>query len=84
MKGHFDSQRNEKLLQTLQNEVNAKNALIKDNSDVIKQLENELKRLSSMIKRLDDDSLIQRKEYDSVLNERDILGIQVRNMTNQS
>jgi peptidoglycan hydrolase CwlO-like protein len=77
VKGHFDSQRNEKLIQTLQNEVNSKNSLINDNREVIKQLENELKRLTSMIKRLDEDSLVQRKEYDSILNERDILGIQL-------
>ena len=30
-----------------------------------------------MIRRMDDDALTQRKEYDSVINERDILGAQL-------
>ena len=74
VKSHFELQKNEKYKENIQNEVNKKNTLNDNNIEVIKHLENELKRLTSMIKRLDEESLLQRKEYDLIINERDILG----------
>ena len=77
VKEHFDFQRAEKSREYVQNELNRKNQLIKSNQELISQQDNELKRLASTIRKMDDEALSQRKEYDQVINERDILGTQL-------
>jgi chromosome segregation ATPase len=77
VKEYFDYQRAEKLREHVQNELNRKNLLLDSNHELIKQQDVEIKRLSSTIRRMDDESLAQRKEYDQVINERDILGTQL-------
>lgn len=77
VKEYFDYQRVEKLREHIQNELNRKNLLLDSNTELIKQQDIEIKRLISTIKRMDDESLLQRKEYDQVINERDILGTQL-------
>jgi chromosome segregation ATPase len=77
VKEYFDYQRVEKLREHIQNELNRKNLLLESNTELIKQQDIEIKRLLSTIKRMDDESLLQRKEYDQVINERDILGTQL-------
>ena len=47
------------------------------NEEIVHKQDAEIRRLASMIRRMDDDALTQRKEYDSVINERDILGAQL-------
>merc|ERR1712070_826899 len=37
----------------------------------------EIRKLTHMIRRMDDEALDQKKEYDQVINERDILGTQL-------
>merc|ERR1719181_2232143 len=51
--------------------------LLESNDDVIHKQDAEIRRLASMIRRMDDEALTQRKEYDQVINERDILGTQL-------
>merc|ERR1719181_1433225 len=58
------------------NESRMKRLLAK-NDEVINQQDAEVRRLAGMIRRMDDEALTQRKEYDQVLNERDILGTQL-------
>lgn len=77
VKEYFDYQRVEKLREHIQNELNRKNLLLENNYELIKQQDIEIKRLISTIKRMDDEALAQRKEYDQVINERDILGTQL-------
>jgi len=77
VKEHFELQRIEKYKENIQNELNRKNQMISGNHDIIEQQDTELKRLSSMIKRMDEEALFQRKEYDQVISERDILGTQL-------
>jgi len=77
VKEHFDFQRAEKMREYVQNELNRKNQLIKQNHELVHQQDNELKRLASTIRKMDDEALGQRKEYDQVINERDILGTQL-------
>src|SRR5690606_21120079 len=43
----------------------------------LEQQANEIEKLTSFIKRVDEEALTQRKEYDQVVNERDILGTQL-------
>lgn len=77
VKEHFDFQRAEKLRENAQNELNRKNQLIASTQDLVRQQDNEIKKLAASIQRLDEESLAQRKEYDQVINERDILGMQL-------
>ena len=77
VKEHFDFQRAEKSREYVQNELNRKNQLIKSNQELVTQQDSELKRLASTIRKMDDEALAQRKEYDQVINERDILGTQL-------
>ncbi len=77
VKEHFDFQRAEKSREHIQNELNRKNQLIKNDQELIAQQDAELKRLAHTIRKMDDEALSQRKEYDQVINERDILGTQL-------
>jgi len=77
VKEYFDYQRAEKLREHVQNELNRKNLLLESNHELIKQQDVEVRRLTSTIRRMDEESLAQRKEYDQVINERDILGTQL-------
>jgi chromosome segregation ATPase len=77
VKEHFEFQRVEKLKENIQSELSRKNLLIQNNHDLIKQQENELRNLTSMLRKMDEEAVSQRKEYDQVINERDILGTQL-------
>jgi chromosome segregation ATPase len=77
VKEYFDYQRAEKLREHVQNELNRKNLLLQGNHNLIEQQDVEIKRLTLTIRRMDDEALAQRKEYDQVINERDILGTQL-------
>lgn len=77
VKEYFDYQRAEKLREHVQNELNRKNLLLQNNHELIQQQDVEVKRLTSTIRRMDEEALAQRKEYDQVINERDILGTQL-------
>ena len=77
VKEYFDYQRAEKLREHIQNELNRKNLLLQKNHELIQQQDVEIRRLSGTIRRMDDEALGQRKEYDQVINERDILGTQL-------
>lgn len=77
VKEHFEMQKSEKLRENVQAELNRKNQLIVANHDLVHQQDAEMKRLTSAIRHLDAEALAQRKEYDQVINERDILGTQL-------
>ena len=77
VKEHFELQKSEKLRENVQAELNRKNQLICTNHDLVHQQDAEMKRLTSAIRHLDAEALAQRKEYDQVINERDILGTQL-------
>lgn len=77
VKEHFEFQKVEKSKENIQNELNRKNHLITSNYELIHQQESELKHLTSALRRMDDEALMQRKEYDQAINERDILGTQL-------
>ena len=77
VKEHFDFQRADKLREHKENELGRNQQLLKANADLIQQQDVEIRRLASTIRRMDDEALAQRKEYDQVINERDILGTQL-------
>jgi hypothetical protein len=77
VKEHFEFQRVDKMRENTQNELARKNQLIFQNHEQIGQQETELKNLTSTLRRMDEEALAQRKEYDQVINERDVLGTQL-------
>jgi chromosome segregation ATPase len=77
VKVHYEFQKAEKIKENLQNELNKLNLHVKSNHELIEQQDNELKKLTTALKHMDEESLAQRKEYDHIINERDILGMQL-------
>ena len=77
VKEHFDLQRAEKQKEYINNELARKNQLIKSNNELVAHQDGEIRRLSSIIRKMDDEGLSQRKDYDQIINERDILGTQL-------
>jgi len=77
VKEHFEHQRVEKMREKIRLELSKKGDLLKENRELIQQQDIEVRRLASMVRKMDEESLTQRKEYDQVINERDILGTQL-------
>mmetsp|Transcript_20466 Transcript_20466/g.67583 ORF Transcript_20466/g.67583 Transcript_20466/m.67583 type:complete len:454 (+) Transcript_20466:1147-2508(+) len=77
VKESFAHQKVEKQSEQMRNEISRMRRLIESNDDIIHKQDAEIRRLASMIRRMDDEALTQRKEYDQVINERDILGTQL-------
>ena len=61
----------------LKNELSQLQKLLEANEHGISNQDAEIRKLTHMIRRMDDEALEQRKEYDQVINERDILGTQL-------
>jgi chromosome segregation ATPase len=77
VKEHFDHQKVEKQKEQLKNELARMRKLLEANEHTINNQDAEIRKLTHMIRRMDDEALDQRKEYDQVINERDILGTQL-------
>jgi len=77
VKEHFDHQKVQKQREQQRNEISRMKRLLGQNDDIIHKQDAEIRRLASMIRRMDEEALTQRKEYDQVINERDILGTQL-------
>ncbi|KAJ8604772.1 hypothetical protein CTAYLR_001018 [Chrysophaeum taylorii] len=77
VKESFAHEKVEKQSDQMRNEMSRMRKFIDANEDVIHKQDAEIRRLASMIRRMDDEALTQRKEYDQVINERDILGTQL-------
>jgi chromosome segregation ATPase len=77
VKEHGDFQKAEKKSEISKRELSTQTQLVKTCHDLIHQQENELKNLTTIVRRMDEEAVAQRKEYDQVINERDILGTQL-------
>jgi chromosome segregation ATPase len=77
VKEHFDHQKVEKQKEQHKNELARLRALLAVNEETINNQDAELRKLTTLVRRMDDEALEQRKEYDHVINERDILGTQL-------
>ncbi|GBG34684.1 Cilia- and flagella-associated protein 58 [Hondaea fermentalgiana] len=77
VKEHFDHQKVEKQKEQLKNELSKMKSLLEANEQTINAQNAEILKLTHMIQKMDDEALRQRKEYDQVINERDILGTQL-------
>merc|ERR1712070_165361 len=72
-----DHQKVEKQKENLKNELARMRKLLEASEHTINNQDAEIRELTHMIRRMDDEALDQRKEYDQVINERDILGTQL-------
>mmetsp|Transcript_40025 Transcript_40025/g.89752 ORF Transcript_40025/g.89752 Transcript_40025/m.89752 type:complete len:912 (+) Transcript_40025:82-2817(+) len=77
VKESFEHQRINKKAEQQEQKISRADKLLRANEDVIHKQDAEIARLAGMIRRMDDEALTQRKEYDQVINERDILGTQL-------
>merc|ERR1711988_1839693 len=77
VKESFDHQKVEKKNEHQEQKISRMEKLLKSNEEVIQKQDAEIQRLANMIRRMDDEALTQRKEYDQVINERAILGTQL-------
>ncbi|GMH58573.1 hypothetical protein TL16_g02641 [Triparma laevis f. inornata] len=77
VKEHFDHQKVQKQREQQRNEISRMKRLGDQYDNIIHKQDAEIRRLASMIRRMDEEALTQRKEYDQVINERDILGTQL-------
>eukprot|EP00937_MAST-01D_sp_MAST-1D-sp2_P001126 g1126.t1 len=77
VKEHFDHQKVVKQKEQLKNELSQMQKLLEANEHGMNNQDAEIRKLTHMIRRMDDEALEQRKEYDQVVNERDILGAQL-------
>ncbi|CAM9179748.1 unnamed protein product, partial [Phaeothamnion confervicola] len=77
VKVHYDHQRSEKLHEQLRNEQDRLRRLLEAADGSVSKHEAEARRLAATVRGMDDEALRQRKEYDQVVSERDILGTQL-------
>jgi len=77
VKEHFDHRKEKAHKEQLNNEVSRLKQQIMQQEDIIQKQVTEIRRLCSTLRKMDEDTLVQRKEYDGVINERDVLGAQL-------
>jgi len=77
VKEHFDLRKETTQKEQHKNEISRMKQVIQQNDDIIHRQEASVRRLELEIRKMDEESLMQRKEYDQVINERDILGTQL-------
>nr|CCA22451.1 flagellar associated protein putative [Albugo laibachii Nc14] len=77
VKEHFQHCKVEKEKDLFKNELGRLHALVASNETTIHHQDAELKKMSAVMRGMDDEALKQRKEYDQIIHERDILGTQL-------
>lgn len=77
VKEHFEHQKVEKQREQLKNELGKVKKLKAKAEATIEKQHAEIGKLTHIIARLEEDAIQQHKEYDQVINERDILGTQL-------
>eukprot|EP00873_Tetraselmis_striata_P013169 jgi/Tetstr1/433433/TSEL_022707.t1 len=77
VKEHFDHMKVEKEKESLRFELNKAKQQIKEADTAIASQKAEIEKLNHIINEADAERLRQKKEYDIVINERDILGTQL-------
>jgi chromosome segregation ATPase len=77
VKEHFDHHKVDKEKEQLKNELTRIRKQIQQSEQIISNQESEIQKLSQIIQEADEERQRQQKEYDAVINERDILGSQL-------
>eukprot|EP00002_Diphylleia_rotans_P000333 TRINITY_DN10172_c0_g3_i1.p1 TRINITY_DN10172_c0_g3~~TRINITY_DN10172_c0_g3_i1.p1 ORF type:complete len:860 (+),score=260.50 TRINITY_DN10172_c0_g3_i1:63-2642(+) len=77
VKEHFDHMKVEKEKENLKNELGRVKEQIEEAEQAISQQKAEIQKLNHIINEADAERIRQKKEYEMVINERDILGTQL-------
>lgn len=77
VKENYDYRQEKAQKELFADEISRLKRIIVDSDDRIQTLQTEVRQLDTAIRKLDNDALLQRKEYDQIINERDILGTQL-------
>lgn len=77
VKEHFDWKREKSQSDQHRNEISKLKNLVEQNNECIYKQDIEIKRYESIVRKMNDNAFMQRKEYDQIINERDILGTQL-------
>jgi len=67
----------EKAKENIQTVVSGLRDLLSEKDETVRRQDCEVQRLSGLLKRMDDELLQQKKEFDSIVNERELLGTQL-------
>jgi chromosome segregation ATPase len=77
VKENYDYRKEKAQKELYADEISRLKRSISESEDTIQTLQSEVRQLGTAIRKLDDNALLQRKEYDQIINERDILGTQL-------
>mmetsp|Transcript_20814 Transcript_20814/g.48084 ORF Transcript_20814/g.48084 Transcript_20814/m.48084 type:complete len:895 (+) Transcript_20814:173-2857(+) len=77
VKEHFEHKKVDRELESLKNELNELRAKVQDGEETIAGQASEINKLNHIISEADTERAAMKKEYDQVINERDILGTQL-------
>ena len=74
VKEHFESRREKTQKELYADEISRLKRSIVDSEDAVQTHQNDIRRLGTTVRKLEDDAACQRRECDQVIHERDILG----------
>lgn len=77
VKENYDYRKEKAQKELYADEISRLKRSLADSENTIQTLQSEVNQLGTAIRKLDDIALLQRKEYDQIINERDILGTQL-------
>jgi len=77
VKAHFDKKQETTQKEQFANELSMLKQYINEQDDIIQKQDLKVHRLNAALHQIDDDVLNQKKEYDQLINERDILSAQL-------
>eukprot|EP00291_Cryptomonas_curvata_P003512 CAMPEP_0172182760 /NCGR_PEP_ID=MMETSP1050-20130122/18581_1 /TAXON_ID=233186 /ORGANISM="Cryptomonas curvata, Strain CCAP979/52" /LENGTH=858 /DNA_ID=CAMNT_0012856247 /DNA_START=81 /DNA_END=2653 /DNA_ORIENTATION=+ len=77
VKEHFEHKKVDRELDSLKNELNELKSKVRDGEETIAGQASEINKLNHIITEADTERTSMKKEYDQVINERDILGTQL-------
>ena len=77
VKENYDYRKEKAQKELYADEISRLKRIIVENEEKMQIMQSEVKQLGTAIRKLDDTALLQRKEYDQIMNERNILGTQL-------
>lgn len=77
VKENYDYRKEKAQKEMYADEISRLKRCLVESEEKIQTLQSEVRQLGTAIRKLDDTALLQRKEYDQIINERDILGTQL-------
>jgi chromosome segregation ATPase len=77
LKENYDYRKEKAQKELYADEISKMKRIIAEGENTIQTLQSEARQLGTAIRKLDDSALLQRREHEQIINERDILGTQL-------